>query len=90
MKAAITFPVPVTDEGEFDLEAQEVLARRFGAVADVLRSIKDDTAAALDVVPASTDQWTGETDSEPEIEGGLNTDADPEDVLRAMLRTRRA
>lgn len=59
MKAHITFPVPVTADGEFDLEAQGVLARRFGAVADVLRSIKDDTAAALDVVPASTDQWSG-------------------------------
>jgi type I restriction enzyme M protein len=56
MKAAITFPVPVTQSGRFDLQAQAVLARRFGAVADVLRSIKDDTAAALDVVPASTEQ----------------------------------
>ena len=55
----ITFAVPVTAEGEFDLVKQRVLASRYSAVADALRSIKGDTAATLDVVPAPADDWSG-------------------------------
>lgn len=92
MKAAISFPVPVTAEGEFDLEAQWVLARRFGAVADVLRSIKDDTAATLDVVPSSTDDWSGEADGQEPLtmDTRVKIDMEPEDALRKLLKVKRA
>lgn len=57
MKSVITFPVPIKSNGALDLEAQLILARRYSAVADALRTVRDDSAAALDVVPAAADDW---------------------------------
>ena len=91
MREHITFLVPVTEDGDFDLPRQQALARRFYAVADAMRSIQADTLAALDVVPTSTDDWQPtETDSAtPGMDDHVAIDLDPEEALEALLSTRR-
>jgi type I restriction enzyme M protein len=67
MKKEITFLVPVNPGGEFDVDRQRSLARRFSAVGDAIRSISSDTQAALDVVPAVADSDSPAGGAVPEI-----------------------
>lgn len=48
----LTFAVPMTEDGSFDLERQRALANTYDAVVDAIRTVTDDAAAVLDVVPA--------------------------------------
>lgn len=49
----LTIAVPVKDDGSFDLERQRAWARAYDAVVDAIRTVKDNTAAMLDVIPAA-------------------------------------
>ncbi len=50
----LTFPIPVTEEGSFDLERQRALADSYHAVVDAIRTLSEDAAAVLAVEPATT------------------------------------
>jgi len=50
----LTFSVPVTGDGSFDVERQRALARAYDAVVDAIRTVEDNAAAVLDVTPAVT------------------------------------
>ena len=57
----LTFAVPITENGSFDLERQRALAHTYDAVVDAIQTVKDTTAAILNVMPAVTDAELGAT-----------------------------
>jgi type I restriction-modification system DNA methylase subunit len=103
MRSEIRFLVPIRSGGHFDLDRQRVLAKRFNAVSDAIRTLLDDTHATLDVIPASTEDDSAgmvrlhsfaNTTDDLDIEMALRSaeegflDALPADEFVARVRSR--